>query len=520
MIVKYLLSSILFLLLLAVRAQDGSLDPLFGDSGTRVISLENRNTRGDVMEYLDDGSIILGVNSDTTKFGGWFDVCFYIYKLQPNGQADTTFGNGGSLYYPQGSGGHSMVFAMAQPDKNTVVVSCVVNGALKILKFNPDGQKDTLFNVPGFSNYSDKRYIGVQSDQKLVVSGSYPAGSFSKLSIYRVNPDGTPDLSFGNNGLLNFNPTQYRHIICGEMMLQDDNKIIVVGSAYDSETHRNALIMRFNPDGSMDSTFNNSGISYPQLGSQQYAGHFYDLAILPNGQIMVTGIVEYPGGTGGWYANHPLAVKFNADGTLDSTFGTAGVAILYTLYNANDITETVAVQADGKVLLGGRASHPYPVMQSDFYITRLKADGQVDGSFGTNGYFLSNFNGIETNVVRDLCIQSDNKILAYGLTKDETNSYFHAVICRLQNDSSLSLTTRPAEEVIIYPNPVNSLLHVKAKGIDRLEIYNIAGKLIHSQSSLYSKNEVSIATDALKPGMYFLILHSEHNFTSQAFIKD
>lgn len=518
--VKALCTFFLMVSIISATAQDGSPDPQFGNNGIRVITLENRNTRGDVMLHLKDGSIILGVNSDTTKWGGWFDVCFYIYKLNPNGDVDTSFGQNGTLYFPQGSNGVSLIYSAAQQADGDIVMSCVTDGGLNTLRFDPSGQNDTLIAVPGISNYTNKRYIAVQSDQKLLTMGSYPSGTSTKMSAYKHKPKGTPDLTFGTNGLLNFNPTSYKHVICGHIALQSDDKIISVGSAYDSEAHRNAIIMRFNTDGSLDSTFGNMGITYPPLGAQQYAGHFYDLEILPNGKIIAVGIIEYPGGTGGWYANHPLVVRFNADGSVDSTFGGDGTTILYTIYNANDIIESVVVQPDGKIILGGRSSFPFPVMQSDFYVTRLNADGSMDASFGTNGYFLTNFQGAETSVVRALSLQPDNKILAYGLTKDSTNNYFRAVICRLQNDSTLSLEAPALGNIAVYPNPAGNELNIEGFGVESFEIYKTDGRLVHSGScNPLARSAHTIDLDPLKSGVYFLVLYSARERDTRIFIK-
>jgi hypothetical protein len=75
----------------------------FGNNGYSKIEIPNRNTRGNVLLRLNDGSLLVGINSDYNQWGALFDRNVYIYKLNPNGIIDTTFGTNGFFFIPSGS---------------------------------------------------------------------------------------------------------------------------------------------------------------------------------------------------------------------------------------------------------------------------------------------------------------------------------------------------------------------------------------------------------------------------------
>ena len=314
--------------------QDGILDNEFGENGVKRISFSDKNTRGNNLLYLDDGSIILGINSDVSYYGSLINRSFYIYKLFPNGEIDTNFGQNGHLYYPNGDNGKSYVCSMTQQSDGKFIVNCTIDGYQKLLRFQQDGIIDLSFGNSGIVNINDGSKIALQSDGKIVLAGQYYDGFDNLYCFSRYNIDGTIDDSFGDNGAVQTDVTSYRFDLCQSIKIKSDNKIIAVGTSYDDATQRNAVIVRFNEDGTLDGSFGDDGVVITDFNSLSNHGEFKDVDILPTGEIIAGGNMEYYGGTGGMGGSKPAIVKYNSNGSLNTSFGNQGIVIMNTIYES------------------------------------------------------------------------------------------------------------------------------------------------------------------------------------------
>jgi uncharacterized delta-60 repeat protein len=154
----------------------------------------------------------------------------------------------------------------------------------------------------------------------------------------------------------------------------------------------------------LDPTFGNGGIVYgdPGFPSQAYA-----LAQQADGKLVVAGSAYWP--NGGF-----LVVRYTATGELDSTFDADGYVV--TPFDTispypGDILHAVAIQADGKIVVGGRSYH----LGSYTYriLARYLQDGSLDPSFGDAGIVASDPEGLDGDVF-SILIQPDGHILAVG----------------------------------------------------------------------------------------------------------
>ncbi|MEX0966302.1 MAG: T9SS type A sorting domain-containing protein [Bacteroidia bacterium] len=118
-------------------------------------------------------------------------------------------------------------------------------------------------------------------------------------------------------------------------------------------------------------------------------------------------------------------------GTLDSSFGTDGI-VTTSIGAENDQAYAVAVQDDGKIILGGSS---YVGSVSDFTMVRYNADGSLDQNFGNGGKVITTFSPNAFSVIRALTILPDGKILAAGQTPDQGN--YHITVVRYKEDGSL-----------------------------------------------------------------------------------
>ena len=242
----------------------------------------------------------------------------------------------------------------------------------RIGRLNPDGTLDDSFN-PGADGTVSA--LAVQADGKIVVGGSFEKmGGQIHYYIARLNPDGTLDIGF--------NPGNY--IFGGKvhtLAVQVDGKI-VVGGYFDKmggQTREN--IARLNPDGSLDTAFN------PGAGSRVYT-----LALQADGKILV--------GVSG-YLNFSMSspiYRLNPDGSKDNTFSIDATGAMF-----NTRVNTLLVQADGKILVGGEFSKLDGVARSN--IGRVNPDGTLDNTFNPGANMQ----------VYTLALQSNGKILVGGI---------------------------------------------------------------------------------------------------------
>jgi uncharacterized delta-60 repeat protein len=135
-------------------------------------------------------------------------------------------------------------------------------------------------------------------------------------------------------------------------------------------------------------------------------------------------------------------IRFNADGTIDTTFGSNGMVIASFGNVQYETAREIAVQADGKIIIGGDARFLNPV-SLDMAVLRLNSDGSVDTSFGSSGVKMinfTNFSGIPYgSFLGAMKIAGDGKIVVVGSSQG-LNVDQHASLARLNPDGSLDTT--------------------------------------------------------------------------------
>ncbi len=154
-------------------------------------------------------------------------------------------------------------------------------------------------------------------------------------------------------------------------------------------------------DGTLDNTFGTGGKVFTPIGSQDAAANA--VALQSDGKIVVAGW-SYNSGI----YDEIIAARYNANGTIDNTFGTAGIVV----GNPGNYADgyAVAVQSDGKILLAGLAEIG---ANNDFVLIRLNTDGSTDNTFGTSGMVTTDFAGGDDRAFA-IAIQTDGKIVLAG----------------------------------------------------------------------------------------------------------
>jgi uncharacterized delta-60 repeat protein len=243
--------------------------------------------------------------------------------------------------------------------------------------------------------------LAVQPDGKIVAAGKANQGSTNNFGIARYHADGSLDTNFGSSGLVALSVesgiTQAHALI-----LQPDGKIVAAG-----QSNGKFALVRLHNDGTPDSSFNTTGVVTTNLGSNTDTA--FALALQPDGKLVAAGMYE----TGLALSEFAL-VRYNQDGTLDTSFGPSQNGIVITTGSGDgNVFFSVRIQPDGKIVAGGKLLTGGIFGSSDFCIIRYNTDGTPDTNFGTNGIVTTDL-GSSLDIIFDLALQPDGCIVAVG----------------------------------------------------------------------------------------------------------
>jgi uncharacterized delta-60 repeat protein len=311
-----------------------------------------------------------------------------------------------------------------------------------------DGDGKAFYCFPIGQSYGPLDAIFQSTGKIIAYSNNYDAVG---ASVLRWNTNGTLDTTFGVNGFVNF--TQTGPFINGghypyRMTVQPDDKIIIMGSQQNN-TYPNAYwIARLLPNGTLDTSFNGTGYRDMSFGTVQDRGTCVSLQA--DGKILL-------GGTSGNTGEFFTVARLNSNGTLDIGFGNNGKAQIS--FNGNEsFVQSMEVQNDGKIILGG-----YTVSTTkDFALVRLNSNGTLDTSFGTNGKVITTLNSSYSDLITDLIIEPDGKIIAGGFTSSENNPW----MCMVRYLSNGTIDTSFGTNGIVINNDDNSRSCTLARQID------------------------------------------------------
>lgn len=207
------------------------------------------------------------------------------------------------------------------------------------------------------------------------------------------------DNTFGTNGLVVTTPQIGEAIALAR---QTDGKILTAGRIIGDATHQSGII-RYNSDGSLDNSFGTNGIVVTPVSFLSVATA---ISIQPDGKIVVAGTYHT-----GDFANiyHMVVARYHADGDIDSTFGTNGLAMPEVSFT-EEVNDMV-LQPDGKIIVAGAIANDMSGAES-FMLARFNGDGTLDSGFGTSGVTTTPIN-ISSEIV-DITLLPDGKIIAAG----------------------------------------------------------------------------------------------------------
>jgi uncharacterized delta-60 repeat protein len=361
-----------------------------------------------------------------------------------SGGLDHTFGVRGKVLTDFGGGSFESAQALAIQSDGKILVAGRSSVSGILARYNSRGRLDRQFGAQGkVLTDLGVQALAIQSDGKIVVAGASDASGTADFAVARYNPDGTLDSTFNGTGkvLTDFGgPGSSAQAVA----IQSDGKIVAAGLSFTSGGYAEFALARYNPDGTLDATFNGTGKVLTNFGGEtESAAHA--LAIQSDGKIVAAGYFNVPaGGT----ADFALA-RYNPDGTLDATFNATGKVItdFSGPPNGHDFAYALAIQSDGKLVAAGSSI----VSNEDdaFALARYNPDGTLDATFNGTGKVLTNFvSGFgNADIAYALAIQSDGKLVAAGSSFAPEPSYDFA-LARYNPDGTLDATFNATGKVI------------------------------------------------------------------------
>ena len=358
---------------------DGSLDASFGTGG-EVLGPAGLPSNYYPMAALypttgtpNDGKIVLAE----------FSTNFSVARYNPNGTLDSSFGTSGIATANFGStlGTAGSEFADIQPDGKVVVAGVSSNDkTLELARFNVDGSLDATFGQGGLVETAlqggDSQPVNetllLQPNGGLIVTFQAEGGGFGLAAdhwdMVAYNADGSLNTSFGNGGFVRTppNPVSGDASPSGGSALYptvgnaNDGKIVMVGQG-DNNGYVEWMVRRYNANGALDSTFGAGGTVYTKLPKNY--GEAVGVAIQPDGKLVVSGyLVSAPNGE--------VVIRYNTDGSLDTTFGTKGI-VTTAIYSGSRGYIPV-LQPNGDIVVAGESDPTGS--KEDFTVTRYLGD--------------------------------------------------------------------------------------------------------------------------------------------------
>lgn len=483
------------------RYQDnGLLDPTFSDNGIVTTSISPSDDFAAAMALQPDGKIVVA---------GTGNGDFVVVRYQSNGLLDSTFSGDGIAVTDLGDEGDA-AYAVALQADGKMVVAGYSSSAFALVRYNSNGTLDASFNDDGIvktqvGTFGGANAVAIQADGKILAAGtSHTASSSDNFSVVRYRPNGSLDPDFGSgsivttdfggadkanaivlqpdgkivvagsrhkddddfalaryqsNGSLDSTFSDDGKVITdfgdgvNALSLQPDGKIIAAGAGFFTDS-RNFALARYKPDGALDATFSGDG-----RVNTDFAGHADTataVALQPNGKIVAVGTNNI---------TFALA-RYTSSGSLDSAFDGDG-KLITVIGNRRDSGRAIALQADGRILVGGSSDtgdfENISGQDYDFAVARYNRNGSLDKSFDGDGKVTTDV-GADQDRINAVALQADGKIVAAGgsglsVVDDPPLSQF--ILVRYNSNGSLD-STFDQDGKVITPIGVSSTANAMA----------------------------------------------------------
>ncbi|MBM4023652.1 MAG: hypothetical protein FJ284_15695, partial [Planctomycetes bacterium] len=423
--------------------------------GVVRIPLGVDNDEGRALTLLPDGGVLVAGRSlgAIGEINGFPTISYSgaMAVVNPNGSLRAGFGIDGKALTSVSSKATDLYAAVATSE-HVLVAGEIGSGSPSeldffVARFLLNGQPDSTFGTSGRvsvpvaagGGFDSVRAIAVQQDAKILLAGNVnPTPGNTDIGLVRLTATGALDTNFGQGGKV-ITPLSSTHDGADAMLVQPDGSILVGGYENSSGSTRLALI-KYTANGNLAADFGTGGKAVAPVSDS------YGFAIaLQGSKILVAG--RTAGSSSGM-----LVVRYNADGSLDSTFGTAGK--FESASGLSSRANALAVQSDGKIVLAGDSSAYRLETNSqtpDATVVRLTENGQLDTSFGASGKVVIPTTAYGSSA-SEVVVDSAGRITVGGSIGTSVAKY-DFLAARLLPDGSLDPAfSRPSGEAVMPSN--------------------------------------------------------------------
>lgn len=299
---------------------DGSLDYNFGSNGIVATDFSGGTDYAYTTVVQPDGKILVGgySNSGATYFA--------LARYLPNGLLDNTFGTGGKQinYINNQNGG---IFKITlQTDGKIIAVGWNSSYDFRIVRYNTNGSLDNTFGTNGVvsidmlsGSYDTAIDVFIRPDGKILVSGTVESGSDSFFGICRILSNGNLDASFDGDGKF---ITQVGGVYdyCSSMSVQNDGKIILIGTASNGSNNTCGII-RILENGGLDTSFDSDGKRTFSIGGANYDDYPNSVAVRTDGKIIIGGNTISTANS----TSTIFTTRLNSNGSFDTDYDSDGI---------------------------------------------------------------------------------------------------------------------------------------------------------------------------------------------------
>lgn len=478
---KHLLFTASFLLLFAAKgfAQFAILDPSFGSGGIDTFSSPSFGGYGNAIAFQPDGKILVTSGGDSLALG----------RLNYDGAPDLSFAGTG---WAPIAGNFTMRDIALQPNGKILTIGIrtdITWGEAYVWRYNANGTPDNTFGAGGrivdTAIGSGYNHIGRQSGGRIIFAGGN--------AMKRVDSTGAVDPAFGTGGYV---LSTALPVFEAAMVIDAATGDIFIGGY--TKTFQNIGLMRLTPNGAVDVTFGDNGIDSLSIPVTALSP-FMVVKLSSAGKIILGS--DYGDGL----VNNLVCAQFNANGTLDSTFGNNGLA--YPVMNSgrgNEYFGGIDLQGNNQIAIACTAyDSTVSVNSLDARLMRLNVNGSADSAFG----ILKVDVGIAGDGVNEIGVGPDGKIVLLG------SVYPDLLLARVTTGTlSVDNISANALAAFVYPNPTltDAKLLLTNCNSDRVDInvYDLQGRMvkqvIQGLEIHAGQNEQTISFKGFSAGTYVL----------------
>ena len=503
-----------------VQARQLSLDLTFGEGGFRAVTLSGSSAGACALGFRLDGSLLMVGASSYAEDGGGNEIV--LVAMSHDGELDRSFANEGvqTLRVPFEGGVYNRACGLAEDDEGRILINGEAGGqkAFVAARFLPDGTPDTTFGDQGVVvlDPTPARDEGIRVfplPDGRSWHGIKSNGDFVSVMLME---DGTPDPSYGTDGIAFIDAGDYE--VPFDYAMDPQGRLVGVGFTGTAEAPRNTrvVVARFLPDGSPDPSLGGRGhvdIDLPETEERAFAVHVDEDGILVVGESRdpVTPI-DYSKG---------FVLRLTDDGALDPTFSEEGVALVNTgqvkgFYLSDAMRDAVG----NYVLIGEQIVFAGDRPQA---FVRLTPDGQPDTWLSPTGMVDIPYN------IGDAIVLDDDRLVAVAYDAAGLYGFPSALsLVRFQQPVPVGVEMLPSKEGMevsaVWPNPAGATAMVELgllRGPVVLSVIDVLGRehVAFRHTGTISGQRIVLDTSRLTPGPYWIRVRSADGVFHRPFVR-